>query len=254
MGFVTRTRDGSVATLTLDEPRRRNPISLAMREELLAALAALRAEPDLRVLVLTGAGGFFSSGGDISSMTGDPAAGTYRLHLLNEVVGSLLELPVPVVAAVEGGAYGAGLSLVAACDHVVVASDARLCASFGAIGLASDGGLGWTLPRRVGHGRATEMLMFGEVVDAERAAAIGLAERVVEPGTALAEARARAALLAARSRPALTAVKAVLGGPHRDHRAVLAEEAGHQLGLLAGPDFAEGRTAFAERRAPHFRA
>lgn len=254
MEFLTLTRDASVATLTLVEPRRRNPISLPMREELLAALDGLRDDPELRVLVLTGAGGFFSSGGDISSMTDDPAAGVYRLHLLNRVVAALVELPVPVVAAVEGGAYGAGLSLVAACDHVVVAADARLCASFGAIGLGSDGGLSATLARRAGHGRATELLMFGEVVDADRAERIGLADRVVEPGTALAAAHTRAGLLAARSRPALAAVKATLAGRHPDVRAVLADEAERQLGLLAGTDFAEGRAAFAERRAPRFRA
>lgn len=251
--FVDATRSGSVLTVTLNEPRRRNPLSLAMREELLAVLRDAAGDDGVRVAVLTGAGKIFCAGGDIASMSDDRPTGVYRLHLLGEVIETLVGMPKPVVAAVEGGAFGAGLSLMAACDHVVVGHDATLRSSFGGIGLGTDGGLSWTLPRRVGHGRATEIIMFGDGVDAAQAQRIGLVDRVVPAGTALAEAQARAELLAARSRPALAANKATLntGGSLHD---VLDAELRHQLDLMAGKDFAEGRAAFAERRPPEFRA
>lgn len=246
-------RSGPVLTITLNEPRRRNPLSLQMREELLAVLRAAADDDGVRVLVLTGAGTIFCAGGDIASMSDDRAAGTYRLRVFNQVMEALVGLPKPVVAAVEGGAFGAGLSLMAACDHVVVAEDATLRSSFGGIGLGTDGGLSWTLPRRVGQGRAAEIVLFGDPVDAAQAQRIGLVERVVPAGTALAEAHARAELLVRRSRPALAANKATLntGGSLHD---VLDAEMRHQLDLMAGPDFAEGRAAFAERRPPEFRA
>jgi 2-(1,2-epoxy-1,2-dihydrophenyl)acetyl-CoA isomerase len=247
------SRDGSVLTITLNEPRRRNPLSLAMREELLTLLEQVAADDEVRAVVLTGAGKIFCAGGDIASMSDDRAAGSHRLRVFNQVMEALVGLPKPVVAAVEGGAFGAGLSLMAACDHVVAAEDATLRSSFGGIGLGTDGGLSWTLPRRVGHGRAAEIVMFGDPLDAAEAHRIGLVERVVPAGTALAEAQARAALLAARSRPALAANKATLNTGGSLHE-VLEAEKHHQLDLMAGADFAEGRAAFAERRPPEFRA
>jgi 2-(1,2-epoxy-1,2-dihydrophenyl)acetyl-CoA isomerase len=244
---------GPVLTITLNEPRRRNPLSLPMREELLSLLERVTADDGVRVVVLTGAGTIFCAGGDIASMSDDRAAGIHRLRVFNQVMEALVALPKPVVAAVEGGAFGAGLSLMAACDHVVAAEDATLRSSFGGIGLGTDGGLSWTLPRRVGYGRAAEIVMFGDPMDAYEAQRIGLVERVVPAGTALAEAQARAELLAARSRPALAANKATLNTGRSLHD-VLDAEMHHQLDLMAGADFAEGRAAFGDRRPPEFRA
>lgn len=253
MELVDLDRTGPVQIITLNDPKRRNPLSFQLREEMLTALAAAREDDDVRAVVLTGAGGFFCAGGDISSMSDDRPTGVYRLHLLGRVVEALVGMPKPVVAAVEGGAYGAGLSLMAICDHVVAADDARLCSSFGGIGLGTDGGLSWSLPRRVGQGRAAEIIMFGEVVDAVRAERIGLVERVVASGTAREAAVERAALLAARSRPALAANKATLGAADLTAlRRTLDEENRHQLELMSGPDFAEGVAAFRERRPVRF--
>ena len=179
--YLDVARSGSVLTITLNEPRRRNPLSLPMREELLTALRQAGDDDAVRAVVLTGAGTIFCAGGDIASMSDDRTTAVYRLHLLGEVIETLVALPKPVVAAVEGGAYGAGLSLMAACDHVVAAEDAMMRSSFGGLGLGTDGGLSWTLPRRVGQGRAREIVMFGDVVDAAEAQRIGLVERVV-PG------------------------------------------------------------------------
>jgi 2-(1,2-epoxy-1,2-dihydrophenyl)acetyl-CoA isomerase len=255
MELVDVDRTGSVLIITLNDPRRRNPLSFRMREEMLAALADARDDDSVRAVVLTGAGGFFCAGGDISSMNDDRPTGVYRLHLLGRVVEALVTMPKPVIAAVEGGAYGAGLSLMTHCDHVVAADDARLCSSFGGLGLGTDGGLSWSLPRRVGQGRAAEIIMFGEVVDAARAERIGLVERVVPSGTARDAALERAASLTGKSRPGLAANKATLGAADLTGlRRTLEEETRHQLELMSGPDFAEGVAAFKERRPAVFDA
>ncbi|MHA6793442.1 enoyl-CoA hydratase/isomerase family protein [Pseudonocardia bannensis] len=252
MDLVDVADADGVRTLTLADPKRRNALSVQMRAELRDGLRSAVDDPNCRVIVLAGAAGFFCAGGDISSMSADPEMGEYRLRLLGEVTELITGGGTPVVAAVEGGAFGAGLSLAAAADHVVAAEDARFCASFGTIGLGTDGGLAWTLPRRIGRGRATEMIMFGEVVGAADAHRIGLVERLASPGAALQVAQERAALLAARSRDALTANKSALSGAHADLPALLAEETQAQLRLLAGPDFAEGRAAFFDKRPARF--
>jgi 2-(1,2-epoxy-1,2-dihydrophenyl)acetyl-CoA isomerase len=254
MSFVERADAGPVRTLTMTDPKRRNALSIEMRVELRDALVAAHTDDAVRVVVLTGAEGFFCAGGDISTMSDDEQLGVYRLQVIAELVEALVEGPTPVIAAVEGGAYGAGLSLVAACDHVVSASDAKFCASFGGIGLATDAGLGWTLPRRIGQGRASEMILFGEVVGAPRAAEIGLVERLAEPAGTHSLAVGRAELLARRSRPALAASKALFAAGNTSLRQVLAAEARAQRALFVGPDFAEGVGAFREKRRPRFEA
>ncbi|MCE0761466.1 enoyl-CoA hydratase/isomerase family protein [Pseudonocardia kujensis] len=251
--LVDRADHGPVRTLTMTDPKRRNALSIEMRRELRDAVLAAMADDEVRVVVLTGAEGFFCAGGDISTMSDDEQLGIHRLQLVADLMEAIVAGSKPVIAAVEGGAYGAGLSLAAAADHVVAARDAKLCASFGGVGLATDAGLAWTLPRRVGQGRATEMILFGEVVGAERAATIGLVERLAEPGGALELARERAELLARRSRPALAATKAIFAAGHTDLRQVLTAEARAQRTLFAGPDFAEGVAAFREKRKPTFR-
>lgn len=253
-GLVEIEDRGPVRVLTLADPKRRNALSVEMRRELRDAVRAATDDDAVRVVVLTGAEGFFSAGGDISSMSDDEQLGILRLQLLADLVEAMVAGPTPVIAAVEGGAYGAGLSLAAAADHVVAAGDARFCASFGGVGLATDAGLAWTLPRRIGQGRAAEMILFGEVVDAEQAATIGLVERLAEPGGAVELALERAELLARRSRPALAATKEIFAAGHTDLRQVLVAEARAQRTLFTGPDFAEGVAAFREKRKPTFRA
>ncbi len=255
MPELVRVADlAGVRTLTLDDPRRRNALSAALRRELRDAVVDAMADDEVRVIVLAGAGGFFCSGGDISAMLDDEQPTVHRLQVLADLVEAVVAGPLPVVAAVEGGAYGAGLSMAAACDHVVAARDARLCASFGAVGLAGDGGIFWSLPQRVGSGRAREMLLFGNVVGAERAEDIGLVDHVVDPGTALEIAQGRAAALAARSRPALSTVKSAFVGTGESLHGALARESRGQRSLFDGPDLREGVAAFQEKRTPTFRA
>lgn len=245
--------EGPVRVLTLDDPARRNALSLQMREELNTALYDAMEDPACRAVVLTGAGGYFCAGGDPSSMpVDDPAAGYARLGVLAEVVTSLVQGPKPVVAAVAGPAFGSGLSLAAACDYVVAEPAARFCASFGRVGLIADGGLMWTLPRRVGPARARALLLRGTVLDSETAYGYGLVDERSAPEQQLALAVERATELAAGPPLATAATKALTAGQPVDLAGLFAAEAGTQVHLFGSADFQEGRDAFRDRRPPRF--
>jgi enoyl-CoA hydratase/carnithine racemase len=245
--------EGPVRVLTLDDPARRNALSLQMREELNTALYEAMEDPACRAVVLTGAGGYFCAGGDPSSMpVDDPAAGYARLGVLAEVVTSLVQGPKPVVAAVAGPAFGSGLSLAAACDYVVAEPAARFCASFGRVGLIADGGLMWTLPRRVGPARARALLLRGTVLDSETAYGYGLVDERSAPEQQLALAVERATELAAGPPLATAATKALTAGQPVDLAGLFAAEAGTQVHLFGSADFQEGRDAFRDRRPPRF--
>ena len=252
--FVLVSDDGPVRTFTLNEPARRNPLSVPLRRELRAALEAAHADEGCRALVITGAGSAFSSGGDLASMPrGDRADARDRLHLVADLISLLVEGPLPVVAAVEGAAVGAGTSLAAACDYVVAGRSARFGAIFGRIGLVADSGLHWTLPRRVGPGPARRMLLRGAIVGAEEAHALGLVDELADDGGSLAAAAAVAAELAAAAPLALAATKRLLADPPATLAGTLHAEECVQVELFETADFAEGNDAFFAKRAPVFR-
>ena len=248
---VTVTDRDGTRVLTLNRPEARNAIDVPMRELLLAELESAAADPAVRAIVLTGAGGTFSAGGDVRSMEGaDPGAVRARLAPVHRAVRLIATCGTPVIAAVEGAAAGLGVSLAAVCDHVVAAEDARFVAAFGKVGLVADGGLLWTLPQRVGMGRAKEMLVFGRTVPAPRAHEIGLADSLAPSGAALESALGLAAEAAALAPLSVAAAKRLLS----DHglKRLLESEREEQAALFGTADFAEGRAAFAERRAPRF--
>lgn len=241
-----------VRVLTLNDPGRRNALSAEMRLSLLAALDGAAAD-SCRAVVLTGSGGAFCAGGDLSNMP--PASLTdsrSRLNLMADIVRSIISLCVPVVAAVEGPAAGAGMSLALACDHVVAARTSSFIASFVHVGLAPDAGLSWTLPRRVGFGKAAEVLMLGEKIAGEAAVAIGLADRLADDGAARDVALDIARRLATQAPLALAAIKRLLQKAPADLGVSLGEEQAVQVSLLASADFLEGKAAFYERRKPRF--
>ena len=168
--MLTESREGAIAILTLDYPERRNALAMPMRQRLVDALEAIEADRDLRAIVITGAGGTFSAGGDISGMNvTDLASGRERFRLTHRLVRLLIKGSKPVIAAVEGWCVGAGLSVAMCCDTVVAAEDARFAAGFGKIGLIADLGLLHTLPARIGQGRARQVFLYGEQIGAERA-------------------------------------------------------------------------------------
>jgi enoyl-CoA hydratase/carnithine racemase len=251
---VLLSHEGEIAIVTLNEPERRNALSIPLREKLAEVLDEALAG-DARAIVLTGAGGNFCSGGDIRSF--DPNAPLVdvrdRIGRLHRVVRLLLTGRKPVIAAVDGYAFGAGVSIALACDHVVAARDARFCASFNRVALMADLGLLYTLPLRVGMGKARELLMLGEIVEAEEALAIRLVDRLAEPGKVLAAAIERARLFAAAPPVALAMTKAALARMPATLETVLQMEVDAQSALFRTEDHAEGRAAFLEKRPPQFK-
>jgi enoyl-CoA hydratase/carnithine racemase len=167
----------------------------------------------------------------------------------HRLIRLMVNARVPIIAAVEGWCAGAGISLACAADHVVAGADAKFVASFGKVGLLPDLGLLHTLPARVGQARAREIMLFGETIEAARAEAIGLADRVVPSGTALAAATARAALLAAQAPLTLALTKAALA---QGLDAALAREQDLQAALYLTPDHQVGKAAFLEKRPARF--
>jgi enoyl-CoA hydratase/carnithine racemase len=200
--------------------------------------------------VLTGAGGNFSAGGDISGMNvTDIAGGRERFRLTHRLVRLMIEGAKPILCAAEGWAVGAGLALALCCDTVVAAEDARFMAGFGKVGLVPDFGLLHTLPRRIGEGRARQMFLHPAAVDAVRAEAIGMIDRVVPPGTALQSALELAAVLAETAPLPIAMTKSYLAQGLGD---ALEWERNVQSMLFLSEDHAEGKAAFLAKRAPLF--
>ena len=250
MSAVIAEDRGPVRVLTIDRPARRNALDLDDRLDLLDALQT--ADREARAIVLTGAGAVFCAGGDIRSMSQDPEVARRRLEVVNAVARQIVTGQRPVVAAVEGGAFGLGLALAAACDIVAAGRSASFSTSFAKIGLAPDTGLAYTLPLRVGRGRTRELLLTARTFDAVEAERIGVVEHLVDDGAALETAVSTATALAELSAPMISGVRRLLTQPDQSLEGVLATEADTQVELLSGPQFAEGRAAFLERRTPNF--
>lgn len=252
---VERSADG-VVVLSIDRPGSRNALDWETWRQLLAALEESEADDAVRAVVLTGAGGCFSAGGDMKSSPaagGDVFAPSARLRLGHRVVRALYHLSKPTVAAVEGFALGAGWSLALAADVVVSADDAFFAAPFVQRGLVPDAGAAWFLARRAGHHVAAEIIFTGQRLPASRAAAAGLVSRLVPPHRALPEAMDLAAVLAGGPADALGLAKRLL---HHAAGADLDDFLDTELIAAAlnsyGPDAAEGRAAFVEKREPRF--
>ena len=172
-----------VATVTFDRPEQRNALSPVMLDELAATVRAAQADDAVRVLVITGAGRAFCAGGDVKSMAevaGGPVPPSQeQVGQIQEVQLLLRRFPKPVIAAVNGAAYGAGLDLACAADFRLAADTARFCEVYVRLGLAPGGGGAWLLPRIVGLTNVLDMILSGEPIDAETALRIGLVSRVV---------------------------------------------------------------------------
>lgn len=244
---------GPVRVVSINRPDLRNAIDMPTRVELAEELERAAADDAVRAVVLTGEGPAFCAGGDVATMQRQPRDLTIpRAEAAQRVIRAVWGAPKPVIAAVEGAAFGAGMSLALACDRVVAAEDARFAATFSRVGLAGDMGIFASLPARVGFARARQLLMFPDPVSGESALAMGLVDRLVEPGEARAAALADATRLAGMAPAALATVKQFFSGTPRDPRAVLDLEADRQADLFDTDDFAEGVAAFKEGRQPRF--
>lgn len=248
------TRDGDVAIVTINNPERRNAMGRQMRLALRDTIRRLMTvDPESKAIVLTGAGGQFSAGADISEMTKRTVL--QSREILDEscqVVRDMLGGPKPVVSAVEGVAFGAGLSLAVATDYLVAASSARFCAAFLRIGLIPDTGVLWTLPKKIGLGKARELLSLAREIDGVEAGRIGLANQVVEPGQALRVAIDYAKALALQPPLGMALIKSALTFSADDMDAALRAEIDFQPLLRQSSDHLEAANAFIEKRAPVF--
>jgi len=252
-----------IVLLTLNRPELRNPISDAeMIEALLAALARLELDPKARVAILTGAGKGFSSGGNINEMkpggnlnSGSPAAtrlaykrGIQRLPL------AFAALEVPVIAAVNGAAMGAGCDLTCMCDLRIAGESAKFAESFVKLGLIAGDGGSWLLPRVVGWSKAAEMALTGDAIDAAEALACGLVSRVVPDAELLDAARALARRIAANPPHAVRMTKRLLWeGRKADLPTLLEMASAMQAAAHATADHEEAVAAFLEKRQPQFK-
>jgi 2-(1,2-epoxy-1,2-dihydrophenyl)acetyl-CoA isomerase len=253
--LVKIENDEQIAILTLTAPQKRNAISVEMRTELLAALAEAANAPHIRAIILTGEGEHFCAGGDLSAAHAtapDPRRTETNVKMLQDIV-RLIVGPKPVLAAVEGSAFGAGMSLAVACDFILAGQGARFAASFAKIGLCADAGLTWMLPQRVGFARSRQLMISGDVVDADRALAIGLIDETTAKGGALDAARSKARMITKLAPLSIATVKAGLTDQSTTFDEALDLELRNQVRLASSTDYLEGRAAFVEKRSAKFR-
>jgi 2-(1,2-epoxy-1,2-dihydrophenyl)acetyl-CoA isomerase len=199
-----------VATLTLDQPATRNALNPAMREEIAEVVQSIQRDRSIRALVITGANGHFCSGGDLRNIATvglDNQGWRERFHDLHDWLRDLIALDRPVIAAVDGAAYGAGFGLALAADFVIASTRARFCLSFMKIGLVPDFGTFYTLPRIVGPQRAKELMLSAREVGAEEALRLGIAMELHAPEQLMARAQAVAASFVQASPVAVSLVK-----------------------------------------------
>lgn len=252
--------ESGVATLTLNLPRTRNAFSTELLRELRTALAELAANPQVRALILTGAGAGFCAGADLGAeLPSDPhAAAEASADMLRDVINPLaLDLrtaPFPVIAAVNGAAAGAGASFALAADVVIAARSAYFLFPFmPRLGIVPDMGATWHLVRRLGPARAMSLSLIGERLPAQKAEDWGLIWRCVEDAMLMTEARALAVRLARGPAHAALELRAAFdAATQHDFPAQLEYETLRQRELLARPEFGEGVRAFLEKREPDF--
>ena len=249
----------AVATITLNRPERLNALTFEVYRDLRDTFRNLDTEPGVRAIIITGAGRAFCSGGDVEDIIGallgrDLDALQEFTRLTCDLILAMRHCRRPIVGALNGTVAGAGAVVAAACDIRIAAESAKIAFLFTKVGLSgADMGAAWLLPRIVGYGHATEMLLTGDFVDAKRAHEIGLYNRVVPQAQGLVEARAIAEKLALGPAAALGVTKQALEAEAAlDLEAALAYEAEVQAQLMQGPNFREAHDAFRAKRDPKF--
>jgi enoyl-CoA hydratase/carnithine racemase len=253
-------RDGAVATVTFDRPDKLNALTFDTYADLRDLLTELPHRGDTRVLVLRGEGRSFCSGGDVDEIIGAtlsmrPDELLAFTRMTGDVVGAMRQCPVPIIAAVHGTAAGAGSVIALAADFRVVARSARFAFLFTKVGLAgADMGAAYLLPRLVGFGRATSMLMLGDTVPAEEADRYGLVSELVDDDALDATAAALARRLADGPWQAYAQTKALLTRElDMGLTGALELEAMTQALLMKGADYREFHAAFTGKRPPQWR-
>ncbi len=261
MKFLEFERNGALVTLTMNQPETRNPLTgNSAVEELVEACRQIEADITIKVVILTGAGAAFSTGGDLRDMqrySRDaippmPIRDEYR-HGIQRLPLALYNLEVPTIAAVNGAAIGAGCDLACMCDIRIAANTAKFSESFIKVGLVPGDGGAWLLPRVVGMSKAAEMSFTGDAINAEQALACGLVSKVVSPDSLMDEARALAARIAVNPGLTLRLTKRLLReGQHVRMDTLLELSAAFQAIAHKTPEHIEAVTAFIEKRPAKF--
>jgi enoyl-CoA hydratase/carnithine racemase len=257
--LLYEVKDG-IATLTLNRPERLNALGGTLRQDLHDAVIRAGADPEVRVMVVTGAGKGFCSGGDVKAM-GEAKAGQRERPLLEKIAPgrdrtllAMREAPQPIIAAVNGAAAGAGMNLALGCDLRIASTAAKFTQAFVKRGLHPDWGGTYFLPRVVGMAKACEMIFTGEVIDAAEALRLGIVSRVVAPEELLPTAYEVARRIAAGPPVAIRLAKRSLyANEDLDLRGALQMETMAQNICFETEDATEGIRAFGEKRAPIFK-
>ena len=251
-----------IATVTLNDPDRRNPISgTAMIDQMIAAFAAIEANPDVSVMILTGAGSAFCAGGDIKEMA-DPesvfrkapldAAESY-INGIQRIPLALYNMDIPTIAAINGPAIGAGCDLTMMCDMRVASERAKFGEVFLNLGIIPGDAGSWFLLRRLGHQKAADLTFSGRIVEADEALELGMVLEVVPHDQLLDRARARAAVIAAKPpRTVRTAKRLMRNAERMDLPDFLNTAAGYQALMHQTTDHQEALAAFMEKRKPTY--
>ncbi len=248
----------NVAHITLNRPEAANCLNKEMAVDLMHAVIRCSEDPEIRAVVMTGAGSTFSGGGDLKSFAAQGEHLPYHLKevttYLHAAISRLVRMDAPVVAAVHGSAAGAGMSLACACDMVVAAESARFIVAYTRVGLTPDGSSTYFLPRIVGLKRALELTLTNRVLSAQEALEWGIVTKVVPEVELLAQAHALARQLAVGATKAIGASKRLL---HNSWTETLETQMEHESQAIAGVahtgDAREGITAFIEKRPAKFK-
>lgn len=260
-GPVRLTRDDAVALVELCDPKRRNAMSDDIKSGLAAAVDYIANTPDIRAVTITGSDGVFCAGGDLKAMFVEHQAGNLkgaedvrpRMQSLHSWMRKLRDLPVPVIAAVNGPAYGAGLGLALTADIILASSRATFNASFCKLGAVPDGNLFYSLPRMVGLQRAKEMFYTGRTVKAEEAQRIGIAMEVLPPKDLLPRAREMARMMCDASPTAFAMTKSISNrSMELDSEALLMLEAQAQSICLTSDYMRDALDRFTRKEPPKF--
>jgi 2-(1,2-epoxy-1,2-dihydrophenyl)acetyl-CoA isomerase len=254
---VLYDEDNGVANIALNRPEKLNAFDGTLHDELYTALGEAAEDEEIRCIVLRGEGRGFSAGADLAQVVkeadGDPDLGEYLRGTYSRLVTRMVGIEKPIIAALHGPVYGAGVGVALACDLRVAAENTKFSVAFIKIGLMPDAGVTFLLPRVVGLGRAIEMSMLGDIVDAEEAHRIGLVNKVVAGASLSEEARNLAGRLAAMPTVALGRIKhSLYASFETDLETALEGEAEGQTFCGFTQDHKEGVTAFFEKREARF--
>jgi 2-(1,2-epoxy-1,2-dihydrophenyl)acetyl-CoA isomerase len=254
---VLYEKANSVVNIALNRPKKLNAFDATLHEELYDALDNAAADDEVRCIVLRGEGRGFSAGADLAQIIqnadGDPDLGEYLRGSYSRLVKRMVETPKPIIAALHGPVYGAGMGLALACDLRIAAESAKFSVAFIKIGLMPDAGVTYFLPRTIGLGRAMEMSMLGDAVEADEALRIGLVNKVAANDSLAEEAQAFAEHLATLPTVALGKMKTALHASFEaDLETALEREAEAQTFCGYTRDHKEGVAAFFEKREAKF--